>query len=100
MLKILKYLFLLVFCSVSYAAQDSLPGRKPTAKFDTSSPLSPIVFDEKKIEQYKGDKAFNYLTEIESDSWWTRFKTWLGLKYQQLIDWLFGEYEANSIISF
>ena len=100
MLKILKYLFLFVFCTVSYGAQDSLPGLKPIVKFDTSSTLAPLVFDEEKIEQYKGEKAFNYLTEIENDSWWTRFKTWLGLKYQQLIDWLFGEYEANSVISF
>lgn len=100
MSKFLLYL-LIVLCSVvSYGAQDSLPGPKREVTFDTSTPITPIDFDEEKIAQYKGEKAFNYLTEIGTDSWWTKFKRWLGLKYGQLIEWLFGDYEANSWVAF
>ncbi len=98
--KILFFLLFMIFSTVSYGAQDSLQRQQQKGKFDTASPLSPIVFDEEKIEHYKEEKAFNYLSEIENDSWWTRFKSWLGLKYQQLIEWLFGEYEANSLVAF
>ncbi|QED37305.1 DUF4129 domain-containing protein [Antarcticibacterium arcticum] len=98
--KFLLYLVIVLCTVVSYGAQDSLPGPGPEVKFDTSSSLAPLNFDEEKIAQYKSDKAFNYLTEIGTDSWWTKFKRWLELKYAQLINWLFGDYEANSWLAF
>ena len=57
--------------------------------------LKEIEFDSEKIETYKTDEAFEYLDSIEKDSWWTRFKRWLQLKYQSFLNWLFGEYEPS-----
>lgn len=69
-------------------------------KYDTSTQLKQLEFDSEKIERYKEDQSFNYLSEVEQDSWWTRFKRWVQMHYRSFIEWLFGEYRANAIIAF
>lgn len=69
-------------------------------KYDKNSTLNQLEFDSEKIKSYKEDNSFNYLAEVEQDSWWTRFKRWLQMHYQSFIEWLFGEYRANAVIAF
>ncbi|UJH92021.1 DUF4129 domain-containing protein [Antarcticibacterium sp. 1MA-6-2] len=94
-------ILLLFFYSTShFAAQDSVGISQPGVQYDTVSPRQPVEFDSEKIEAYKEQSAFAYLEEVENDSWWTRFKRWLDLKFNQLTSWLFGEYEPNSFFAF
>lgn len=80
-------------------SQDSIVAAE-RLKYDHSTKLDQLEFDLEKIESYHTDEAFNYLAEIEQDSWWTRFKRWVQMHYQSFIEWLFGEYQANAIIAF
>ncbi|SHF56577.1 protein of unknown function [Salegentibacter echinorum] len=71
---------------------------RDTASVATASQsvvLREIDFDAEEIETYKTEKEFDYLNRIEEDSWWTRFKRWLQLKYSSFMNWLFGEYEPS-----
>lgn len=100
-MRICLIIILLAFYSTSfYAAQDSVKVNQPVVEYDTTSTLQPVTFNAEKIEAYKKQNDFAYLQEVENDSWWTRFKKWLDLKFNQLVSWLFGEYEPNSFIAF
>ncbi|TDN82385.1 uncharacterized protein DUF4129 [Salegentibacter sp. 24] len=61
--------------------------------------LEKADFDSKEIEKYKAEKAFDYLEKIEEDSWWTRLKRWVELKWNAFLQWLFGDYQTNSFWS-
>ncbi|MBZ9731279.1 DUF4129 domain-containing protein [Salegentibacter sp. JZCK2] len=61
--------------------------------------LEKADFDVKEIEDYKTEKAFNYLEKIEEDSWWTRLKRWINLKWNAFLQWLFGDYHTNAFWS-
>ncbi|WP_037314852.1 DUF4129 domain-containing protein [Salegentibacter sp. Hel_I_6] len=61
--------------------------------------LEKANFDPEKIEAYKTDKAFDYLDKIEEDSWWTRLKKWINLKWNAFLQWLFGDYQTNAFWS-
>ncbi|MBZ9630107.1 DUF4129 domain-containing protein [Salegentibacter sp. LM13S] len=58
--------------------------------------LEKADFDTENIENYKADKAFDYLEKIEEDSWWTRLKRWVNLKWNAFLQWLFGDYQTNA----
>ena len=64
-------------------------------RYDDTANLKPTDFDAEKINEFQSQEEFDYLHYVEKDNWWTRFKTWINLKYNQFISWLFGEYEAN-----
>lgn len=65
----------------------------------TEETLKKADFDAKKIENYKADKAFDYLEKIEEDSWLTRLKRWVDLKWNAFLQWLFGDYQTNAFWS-
>ena len=69
-------------------------------RYDETENLIPLNFDQEKIKEYRSQKEFDYINKAENESWWSRFKKWLSAKYNQFINWLFGEYEPNSILSF
>jgi hypothetical protein len=96
------FLFILnLFCCTNliFAEQDSI-SPSPAVQYETGMELQPLTFDRGKIEDYKQQRDFDYLKEVENDSWWTRFKNWLDMKYHQFMAWLFGDYKANSILAF
>ncbi|MDR5589984.1 DUF4129 domain-containing protein [Christiangramia sp. SM2212] len=96
-----KFLFFLIFLSFSFLHSqeaDSLEVQKEM-QYDENSELLPLELDDSQIEDYRNQKDFNYIETVENDSWWTRFKKWLNAKYNQFINWLFGDYEANSILA-
>jgi hypothetical protein len=65
----------------------------------TQENLKEVDFDTEKIEKYKAEKAFDYLDKIEEDSWWTRLKRWINLKWNAFLQWLFGDYQTNAFWS-
>ena len=100
-MKFASTLFLLLFfCSSFGWTQDSLSISPKKLNYDTNSSIKPLEFEEQQINEYKNDKAFDYLNAAEKDNWWTRFKDWVNMQYHQIIDWLFGDYEAGTILAF
>ncbi|SKB81787.1 protein of unknown function [Salegentibacter holothuriorum] len=61
--------------------------------------LKKADFNPDEIENYKAEKAFDYLDRIEEDSWWTRLKRWVNLKWNAFLQWLFGDYQTNAFWS-
>lgn len=107
----LLFFLFLTFCSpIFVAAQDSLEiGRDqdfkdsvsiPLVNYDISTNLDRREFNSESIAEYKREKAFEYLNQLKQDSWWTRFKRWLQMHYQNFISWLFGDYKAHGVIAF
>lgn len=96
---ILILLISFVFGNVFPQEKDSVAEKKEL-RYDESSSLIPVEFDRQKIDNYRSQEEFDYLQNVEEDSWWTRFKKWLNAKYRQFINWLFGEYEPNSVLAF
>lgn len=94
------FFLLLFFCSSYGWTQDTLSESPKKIKYDTTTALEPLKFEEKQIGEYKTDKAFEYLNAAEKDTWWTRFKEWVNMRYHQILDWLFGDYEANTVLAF
>lgn len=100
-MKFASALFLMVFfCSSLGWTQDTLSENQKKVRFDTSSDLEPLEFNEHKISEYKTDSTFDYLYSAEKDNWWTRLKEWVTMRYNQVLNWLFGDYEANIILAF
>lgn len=99
-MKIFLFIFSLI-CSSNFlfAQQDSI-ALPPPLQYETGRDLQSVSFNSEKLEDYKQQKEFDYLKEVENDSWWSRFKKWLEMKYNQFMNWLFGEYTANSILAF
>lgn len=93
-------LILLFFCfGIVYPQENDSLKEVKQLKYDETSSLVPVKLNSKKIENYKSQEEFNYLTTAEKDNWWTRFKKWLNTKYNAFINWLFGDYKANSILA-
>ncbi|MFV8226074.1 DUF4129 domain-containing protein [Christiangramia aquimixticola] len=98
-MKTLYFLLLLLSCYSGYSQvseADALPLR---VKTDESQGLLPLTFDRNKLEEYKSREEFQYLQIEEKANWWTRFKSWLNHKYNQLLSWIFGEYEAKGFLA-
>lgn len=69
-------------------------------KLDTAPAPTPLQFEEEQLQEYKASPEFDYLREQDQDNWWTRFKRYVSLQYQRLLEWIFGDYEASSVLRF
>lgn len=97
---LLIFLFALLSFGSIRAQTDSLAAGQQQVQYDDSEGLQPANFSEKEIRELKEQKAFSYIDRSQEVSWWTRFKRWISLKYEQLLKWLFGDYKANSFLLF
>lgn len=61
---------------------------------------APLRFDKRKLERLKQDPDLDYSEKVEEENWWTRFKRYLDLQWQRLLNWLFGDYRGNGLILF
>ena len=99
-----KSLLLLLFMLLSFGSvhpqTDSLSAGPQQVHYDHTEGLQPVGFSKEKITALKNQKAFSYVDKSQEVSWWTRFKRWVSLKYEQLLHWLFGDYKANSFLLF
>jgi len=80
-------------------AQDTIISNKIETAQNTNTAISPVKFDQQKIAKYKSSNDFKYLEKAENDSWWTRFKYWLALKYLQFKNWFFDQFGTSSLVS-
>lgn len=94
----LPVIICLLICFLgSYAQKDSVQSTQEI-RYDQDSKLEPVSFDEKEIDDLRSAKEFEYVEQLEQDSWWTRFKRWLDDKIKALLHWMFGDYKANSFV--
>ena len=99
-MKLSRVLFVFIlFCSFTIKSQDSLSIDGKHLQYDKTTNINPIDFNADKIADLKTDPSFEYLNTIENDSWWTKFKRWINMRYQQFIDWLFGDYQAYEFVA-
>ncbi|EDM44699.1 hypothetical protein SCB49_14045 [unidentified eubacterium SCB49] len=95
----LLYIILLATAIAGATPQDSTVVETPAVvQYDVDQEVSPIVFDQDKIENYKNDDTFNYEENLE-ENWWTRFKTWIGRLWSGLIHWLFGDVQGGTFLA-
>lgn len=85
-------LILLPFFAGIYSQSDRL-AQNPAEHWE-------VNFDETELEKWKKEKEFDYLVQETSTSWWTQFKGWLNVKYEELLKWIFGSYTPGSIASY
>lgn len=92
-------LFILFFGNF-YPQQTDSVAAVQELKYDEQKNLAPVKFNEEALEAYKEKKEFDYIRASEKDNWWIRFKKWINAKYNQFINWLFGDYDPGSFLSF
>ncbi len=68
-------------------------------QYDKEREVSPISLDEETLEDFKNDKDYDY-TENKEETWWDKFKAWLGNIWRSFWEWLLGDYEASPFWSF
>ncbi len=95
MIKILL-LFSFIFFGNLIPQEQAVTDSTEVSQNSTEETLEKADFDVEKIEDYKADKAFDYLEKVEEDSWWTRLKRWINLKWNAFLQWLFGDYQTNA----
>lgn len=100
MQSILLLLICFTLSAFSGKEQDTIGGNREILRYDRETDLNPVVLDPEIVEDYRKDRDFAYLDTIDQDNWWTRFKRWLNIKYENFLNWLFGDYEANTVIAF
>ena len=97
---VLSLLFFSFFLETSFSQEDSTMVKSIQVQYDSISQRSPVSFNEAQIEKYQESEDFEYLEKLEEDSWWTRFKRWLNLKFQRLLEYLFGDFEPGTFLKF
>lgn len=96
---LLIILFCLLYGSIYPQVNDSI-SKKNELKYDKTESLIPIDFNENALSEYRAQEEFDYIETLEKENWWTRFKKWVNAKYNQFLNWLFGEYEPDSVLAF
>lgn len=62
--------------------------------------VTPVVFNEHRLETSKQNQDFNYAEVAQEVSWWQKFKSWLHARWMQLMRWLLGDLEGGSFFVF
>lgn len=93
----MRLLFLFIFIVVS-CSFSSRPGvvQEQVARKDIAP--TPLNFDRERLSDLRKQPAFDYTEKISGESWWTSLKRFLGLKWDQLMERLFGDFEAQGIL--
>ncbi|WP_373055963.1 DUF4129 domain-containing protein [Zunongwangia sp. H14] len=96
----LAILFTFFCCGKALPQQETARDSIAEIKYDQSPALQKASFNKEQIKEYREQPEFDYLNQTEKDSWWSRFKKWLDLKYNQFLEWLFGDYTPGGILQF
>lgn len=59
---------------------------------------APLEFDRERLSELRQQPAFDYSEKDPQESWWTNFKRFLRLKWDQLMERLFGDFEAHGLL--
>lgn len=96
MRKFLCIFLLLCFAEVSFAQDTTSAKAEQVVQYDRFGDVTPVEFDEEKINNYKNDEEFDYIEIIQEDGGWQRFKRWLSLMWNRFWNWLLGDGEISS----
>lgn len=64
------------------------------------SPIEVKQFDSEKLESYKNDTDFQYKEVERKKNFLDKILEWLGNKFYQFLQWLFGERRAEGVFGF
>ncbi|QAA80233.1 DUF4129 domain-containing protein [Aequorivita sp. H23M31] len=102
-----NYLVLLLFILALHlphvgaaSIQDSVSETRKEIKYDQTQDLRTPIFNEKTIQNFKEDSAFDYTGKQQEKNWWQRFKSWLWKLWLNFWNWLVGDYQAEGIVAF
>ncbi|MGK0377216.1 MAG: hypothetical protein ACJA1Z_001025 [Patiriisocius sp.] len=101
----LQFKIVLIFLSLAFSAlgQDSIAEQEEKVPqeliYDIDSSRTPLLLDKDALEGYKNDEAYHYKDLEEQRNWWTDFTNWLSRLWQNIIDWIFGDYEPGGFVS-
>lgn len=59
---------------------------------------APLEFNRDKLSELKQQPAFDYSEVQPQETWWTTLKRYLGLKWDQLMERLFGDFQAQGLL--
>lgn len=92
-----KYLLICFFlCSAGVTlSQDSLAQQPLEVQYDEREVLNPLVLDAERLEDFRSDSEFDYTEVPVEDTWWERFKRWLGRMWNRFWNWLLGDGEIS-----
>jgi hypothetical protein len=89
-------LLIFTFCFAELIGQDQeVDSPENTVQYDTQSEVSPVVFSEESLDEFKNDDAFDYTEKINQDGLWASFKRWVSRIWFSFWDWLLGDYEGS-----
>ncbi|WP_206074007.1 DUF4129 domain-containing protein [Marixanthomonas spongiae] len=74
--------------------------KQEIVRYDSHSNVSPLQVNEKTIEGFKNDPAFDYSENDAEENWWQQFKNWLWNLWSSFWNWLLGDLQNNSLIAF
>lgn len=93
----MRLLFLFIFLVVSCSFSSRPGGVQEQVAWKDIAP-TPLNFDRERLSDLRQQPAFDYTERISGESWWTSLKRFLGLKWDQLMERIFGEFEAQGIL--
>lgn len=98
---ILVFLFLSISC-FGFQEVDPVLDQYPQLKNRIDSIVTPVplTFDKKKINFFKEQPAFDYSEKVSQENWWTRFKHAVQIRWNNFLEWLFGDYRINNFLLF
>lgn len=97
-MRLLAVFVLFFIDSISWGQQSVLA--TDSVRYDQSELITPRNLDEESIKNFQEDREFQYIQEKQEKNWWQRFKEWVGQKFSQLLEYIFGDYETSGLLAF
>lgn len=69
-------------------------------QLDTSSVEETFAIDEELMQEIKEKSEFDYEVVTTDTTWWDEFTRWLGQKWDQLMNAIFGDIQPDSFVYF
>lgn len=91
MKRLVYFLLLFAYVSVSASIQDSLDStQNQEIIYDLDSTKKVEKFNTDKIEELRANEDFDYTEYEEPDNIWTQFKNWFGQLWREFFKWVLG----------
>ena len=98
---LLIFLFFNCYCySFPETVQETLGNVQQESPPQKTAAPTPLKFDWDQISDLKEQPEFDYTEEVAQENWWTKFKRYLRLQWQNFLRWLTGDHNVNSILLF
>jgi len=92
---VIKYFLYILVLFISLSAFSQVDSVRYEKK-----PIEVKEFNQKKLEDFKSQKDFQYQVEKRETSWLDKALKWIGKRLLELLQWLFGERRAVGVFKF